>query len=541
MNIFNNIKLRYKILVFPTIFIVVVGSIYYTTQWSNKAIEKELDTVQYSYIPYNNLTNKMNATQVAIQKAFQDGVAAQDTSMINETAVLADEFRSLTDSAKAVKADKNFTQIDSTLQSFEKYYKYGSEASNMMIQQDFSEDVSTKVQTMIAEQKILNRLLDKISSQEMNLAFDNARGQLKELKATINNVLYVSLGIFILLSIILSQAISGALNKTVKNISRLSEGYLDIQVSKKFIKRKDEIGDISKALNNLVSQMRSVILGVQKESSEISEISKQLESTSNQMAQGSNEQAEFVDEISSTIEQVSSNIKQNAENAQQTNSISREANLQLKEVGEKSKEAIAANKIITDRINQISDIAFQTNILALNAAIEAARAGEAGKGFAVVASEVQTLAEKSSRVSDDIVKLTQTAYEMSSRAGKVMFETIPKMEQSSNLVHEISISSEEQSEGANQVNNSIHQLSNLAQQSAASSEELAASAELLLNQSERLKQSISFYKIEEKVSSSDYDRSTTSNYKFNNIQSTTSIENNGIDFVGFDETELQEY
>src|SRR6056297_935761 len=105
MNIFNNIKLRYKILVFPTIFIVVVGSIYYTTQWSNKAIEKELDTVQYSYIPYNNLTNKMNATQVAIQKAFQDGVAAQDTSMINETAVLADEFRSLTDSAKAVKAD----------------------------------------------------------------------------------------------------------------------------------------------------------------------------------------------------------------------------------------------------------------------------------------------------------------------------------------------------------------------------------------------------------------------------------------------------
>lgn len=495
MNIFNNIKLRYKILTFPVIFIMVVGVIFYTTQWSNTAIGNELDTVQYSYIPYNDYTNRMQATQVEIQKALQDAVAAQDTSKITQTEALAETFVLLADSAKQVKADDDFALLDSTVTSFENYYKYGSTASSLMIRQDFSEDVSTNVQAMISELDVLKGLLSKVTSQEMSVAFDNARSQLAELRRVINMVLLISLGLFIGMSLFLSQAISGTIKKTVVNLRELADGRLDIHVPEKFIKRKDEIGDISKALDSLVTQLRNVIMGVQRESAQISEISRQLEETSGQMARGSNEQAEFVEEISSTMEEVSITITQNAENAQQTNLISREANNQLKEVGDKSKEAISANKTITDRINQIQDIAFQTNVLALNAAIEAARAGEAGKGFAVVATEVQMLAEKSKTVGDEIVLLTQTAYDLANKAGEVMFETIPKMDKTSTLVQEISNSSNEQSKGATQVNQSIQQLNTLAQQSAASSEELAASAEHLRNQSERLKNSISYYKL----------------------------------------------
>jgi methyl-accepting chemotaxis protein len=74
-------------------------------------------------------------------------------------------------------------------------------------------------------------------------------------------------------------------------------------------------------------------------------------------------------------------------------------------------------------LNEVKQIADQTNLLALNAAIEAARAGEAGRGFAVVADEVRNLSLTSNRLNDEIKKCVTSAQDKLAEASEKVGET----------------------------------------------------------------------------------------------------------------------
>lgn len=323
------------------------------------------------------------------------------------------------------------------------------------------------------------------------LMFFSGMNGVKHLYWSVPSIMVVGFLVFYYLNNIIRKP----LEKAIHLLEEIAEGNLDIALHQ--VDKKDELGTLNNSLFQLAEVLRKIISDIRASADSLTSASMEMSAASDQISRGANEQASSIEEVCSTMEEISANIQQNTENAQQTEKVSVEANNSIKDVAEKSKEAIQANQNIADKITVINDIAFQTNLLALNAAVEAARAGDQGKGFAVVAAEVRKLAESSKLAAEQIVSLTHTALKTTQKAGEVMNETIPKIDKTSMLVQEITAASIEQNNGAIQVNNAIQQLNNITQENASSSEELATTAEMLSAQAVQLKELISFFKLSE--------------------------------------------
>ena len=272
----------------------------------------------------------------------------------------------------------------------------------------------------------------------------------------------------------------------------MSEGDLTFTTTEALT--NDEIGVVYRAFTNMKERLNDIINEIRESANSIETASSQLSESSQTISQGASEQASGAEEVSSTMEQMASNIQHNTENARETEKITLAASAGVTSGAESATISARAMHDIADKILFINEIARQTNILALNAAVEAARAGEYGRGFAVVAAEVRKLAEHSQKAAVEIDDLSKKALEVAENTGKKMNQIVPEIEKSARLVQEISAASNEQANGAEQVNSAIQQLSQITQQNAAFSEELATNAEELSSQAKNLNDLISFFK-----------------------------------------------
>ncbi len=311
----------------------------------------------------------------------------------------------------------------------------------------------------------------------------------------------------VLVGFLTTRRITAPLTEAVGIARRVAEGDLTSRIT---IRTRDETGQLMEALKGMHDSLANIVGEVRAGTETMASASREMTTGNMDLSAHTQEQASALQQTAASMGTLTGTVRQNAENARQANQLAASAS----EVAEKGGAVVSqvvqtmgsindSSRKIVDIIAVIDGIAFQTNILALNAAVEAARAGEQGRGFAVVASEVRSLAQRSASAAKEIKTLIGDSVDkvaegskLVDQAGATMGEVVASVRRVTDIMHEITAASQEQSSGIEQINHAIVQMDGVTQENAALVEEAAASAETMQNQAATLAQLVSVFRID---------------------------------------------
>ena len=299
------------------------------------------------------------------------------------------------------------------------------------------------------------------------------------------------------LSWLMQRKLTDELARAAAIAGEVAGGNLAVEAGSE---RRDEVGDLVRALGAMTAQLGNSMRTVLVSSQSIRTASVEIATGNQDLSSRTEQAASNLQQTAASMEQLTGTVKQSADSARQANQLAASAaevaargGTVVAQVVSTMQDINTSSRKIGDIIGVIDGIAFQTNILALNAAVEAARAGEQGRGFAVVASEVRSLAQRSAQAAREIKLLIGASVEkveggsrLVADAGKTMNEIVSSVQRVSDIIGEITAAAAEQSDGIGQVNTSVVQLDRMTQQNAAMVEQSAAAAESLKEQASTL-------------------------------------------------------
>ncbi|MBR5761716.1 MAG: methyl-accepting chemotaxis protein [Lachnospiraceae bacterium] len=254
----------------------------------------------------------------------------------------------------------------------------------------------------------------------------------------------ISIGVMIvsaLVVIIIARSIAKNVKKVNTFAGELAEG--DFTVDELTVKSGDEVGEMSRSLNEMYRNNKGIIGNISKEAVNINEASTTLSAMSQELS------AEFgriqdnmtnvneammnssaaTEEVSASVTEVNNSVNKLAE---ETARVTEEVKVIAERAARVQKESLVAHdsaikvakeredelnaarekamvvKEISKLADMINEIADEIDLLSLNASIEAARAGDAGRGFAVVAQQISKLATETATTVRKIQETTSS-------------------------------------------------------------------------------------------------------------------------------------
>lgn len=263
-----------------------------------------------------------------------------------------------------------------------------------------------------------------------------------------------------------------SIEKTTGVVNQIADmDFRETPEEAKLVLRKDESGEISRAIRDLRGSLVEVVGNLQhqtqqlylaseelsKNASETVETVGQVEHAVQEIAAGASSQADEtqqatehvilmgemventtqeVNRLHGTMEEMGKAGETAADKLHQLEEINARAKASLDDIYEQTNTTNHSALKIQEVIGIITEIAEETNLLSLNASIEAARAGEQGRGFAVVASQIQKLAEQSNESARKIEEIVTYLISDSKQAVETMDEVKGIMDEQINFVTE---------------------------------------------------------------------------------------------------------